>query len=487
MRVFIAGLSTETNTFSPWPTLQADYEEYGVWRGTASRAGNAPECLIARRLRELAEADGFELVEALFAAAEPGGPTLRDVYQGFRREILDELQTRGRFDIILLNLHGAMVAEGCDDCEGDLISGIRELAGANAVIGVEIDPHSHLTAQMVAQSDVIVAMKEYPHNDFLACAEQLYRLCVRAARGEIHPVPTVFDCRMVGFYPTTREPMSTVLSRMREAERAPGVLSVSFIHGFPWGDTAETGSKVLAYADGDGWRARAVATEVGLNIYGQRHALLPRLASIDEALERASQIDGCIVLADAADNPGGGAPGDNVSLLAAILERRLAHVALGCVWDPRITGVAAKAGVGATLEIELGGKWGDTSGFPLRARAYVKCVRQEHDQASLAGSRSRLGLSVWLDIHGVDVVVTSVRTQTFAPDAFTGLGIDLAAKRIVAVKSSQHFEAHFSSIASAIIVVGTPGALNMDFARLPYRKKRDLDYFPRAADPLSMG
>jgi microcystin degradation protein MlrC len=290
--------------------------------------------------------------------------------------------------------------------------------------------------------------------------------------------------RMVGFYPTTAEPMASLLQEFFAAEKQPGVLSVSFAHGVPWADMQDVGSKMLVIADGDERLAFETAQRLGNRIYAARDALLPRYPKIEAAIDQALGQSGLIVLADTADNPGGGAPGDDTRLLAALRARKLDRIAIGCFWDPVLASICAEAGVGARLAMRLGGKCGPTSGTPLDLVGTVRAVDAAHSQGGLGPSRSPMGLSVWIEADGIDIVVCSRRQQTFSPDAFTGLGIDLTSKRIVAVKSSQHFHALFAPIADAIVQVATPGTLQMDFASMPYTK-RDANYFPRVDDPLA--
>jgi microcystin degradation protein MlrC len=424
------------------------------------------------------------IVEGTFAYAEPSGPTVHATFLRLRDRMLAEIEAAMPCDVVLLLLHGAMVSTGCDDCEGDLVASIRSLVGPAVRIGIELDPHCHLTDAMVRNCDAVILMKQYPHDDYVARAEELYDLCVRAAAGEIEPVMEMFDCRMVGFYPTTREPMQGIVDSLHHAEKEAGILSVSFAHGFPWGDTPDTGSRLLVVADGDRALARRVAKRIGLEIYSRRAELLPVMASVDEAVAIAAASNGLVTLADTADNPGGGAPGDNPFLLRAMLEAGVSDAALGCFWDPIVAATCADAGVGAELRVRLGGKMGPASGEPLDIACTVRAVEADHWQTGLGGSRNALGLSVWLSVEKMDIVVCSERTQTFSPDAFTRLGLDLATRRAVVVKSSQHFETGFRVIADRIQSVATPGAIQMDFASISYRKKRDLNFFPRAPDPL---
>ncbi len=322
MRIFVAGVITETNTFAPWPTGRRGFEDDNFFRGNAGTSGSDAEtALIARLWRELAARDGHEVVESILAFAQPSGPTIQSVYEAYRDEILSDFERQGPFDVVLLFLHGAMVSTDCDDCEGDLIGRIRAVTGPGTAIGAVLDLHCHLTEAMLKNATVIITVKEYPHVDFPERSRELYDLCHRAAKGEIKPVSALFDCRMVGFYPTTTEPMSSLRDRLFEVEKRARVLSVSFGHGFPWGDTPDTGSRVLAITDDDAALAQAVAEEIGLEIYAAREALLPRFRNIEDALLAARESNAMAVLADTADNAGGGAPSDNVGLLEAMLKQ----------------------------------------------------------------------------------------------------------------------------------------------------------------------
>ena len=483
MRIFAAGLQTETNTFAPWPTGLADFR---LTRDSSELQNGDLNGAVASLFRDCARADGHEFVEGLFGFAEPSGPTVHSVYEALRDEILGELRRSGPFDVVLLFLHGAMVSTECLDCEGDILTRARGIVGRACTVGVELDLHCHVTDAMVCGADVIVLMKEYPHDDILDRARELYTLCTRAATRSIRPTTAVFDCRMIGFYPTTLEPMASLVTCMRALEQQERVLSVSFAHGFPWGDTPDTGSKVLVITDDDPETAAQLAKEFGQQILAQRHLLLPRYPTIEEALDVATAARGRVVLADTADNAGGGAPSDNVSFLRAVVRRSLTGVATGCYWDPIAAQVCANAGVGARIQLRLGGKCGPASGDAIDLIVVVRAVRPRFEQAALSGSIEPLGLSVWVETNGVDIVITSVRSQVFSPQVFTGLGIDLEGKRFVIVKSSQHFYNGFAPLAARIVHVATPGALQMNFAEIAYRHRRDLNFFPRVTSPFEI-
>ncbi len=343
-----------------------------------------------------------------------------------------------------------------------------------------------MTRAMVEAADVLVTYKYYPHTDIVARAEELFTLCHGAVAGKTKPVTAIFDCAMTGLYPTSAEPMASLVDGLYEVEKRESILSASLCHGFPWADVPEIGSKVLVIADGDAALAARTAREIGERFYRDRELLAPRMHTIEVALDLAAGEEGPVVLAETADNAGGGAPGDNTLLLRAILDRGMKNVAAGCFWDPMAVATCADVGEGARFTLRLGGKVGKASADPLDLEVTVHRVKDDHSQSGLTGTVD-LGRSVWVRTgDGVDIVITSVRTQTFAPDAFTGLGISLADKHLVVVKSIQHFHAQFAPIAGKILWVMSAGALDMNFAGLPYTK-RSPNYWPRVADPLGLG
>lgn len=487
MKFFIAHLATETNTFAPAPTGRGGFEAYGIFHGDASRRDPEGTGAFLRFLTDLIEADGHEVVESVSAIAQPSGRTVRHVYEALRDEILADLRAAMPVDAVQLLLHGAMAAEGYDDCEGDLAARIREIVGPDVAIGLELDLHCHLTALMQRSADAIVAFKEYPHVDAEPRGEELYRLLADTAAGRVRPVTATFDCRMVGLWHTTREPMRSFVARMQAVEREPGVLSVSLGHGFPWGDVPEAGAKLWVVTDGDEALARSLAEQLGREFWALRDRIGPELMDIDTALDRALALDGGpAVLADIADNPGGGAPGDSTFVLRRIVQRGIGNAIVGALWDLGAVHICREAGVGAELDLRIGGKCGPASGDPLDLRVTVRAIVEEHSQSAL-GARERLGPCVWVEAaNGCHVVLSSVRTQTYGTDAFTGLGLTLADKALIVVKSTQHFHAEFAPLAKAVLYVSSPGTMDLDFTRTPY-VARSLDYWPRVADPHGFG
>ncbi|HKU67371.1 MAG TPA: M81 family metallopeptidase [Candidatus Baltobacteraceae bacterium] len=485
MRIFTAAIVTETNTFSPIPTGLQAFELHGIQHGRRGPIRPTSELAAMVRWRELAERDGHTAIESVAAVAEPAGPTVRGVYEALRGELLDDLRNALPVDAVLLFLHGAMVAQGCDDCEGDVLARVREICGEETIVGAELDPHAHLTSAMLQHATLLAAYDEYPHTDIVARGEDLYRLCIAAARKEIRPVMRAFDCRLVGLFPTSGPVMRQFVDRLKSA-RNGRVLSSSLIHGFPWGDVPDGGAKCLAITDADASLAQETANAFGREFYAMRESVQIAALPIDRALDAAlASVRTPVVLADVADNAGGGAPGDSTFLLRRMIERNVTDAVSGVYYDPQAVQLCFQAGEGAVLDLRCGGKLGTASGAPLDLRVTVRRLSEHHAQDSMDDSGpSPLGAAAWVDAGGVQIVLASVRGQVFAPNAFTDLGIALDRARVIVVKSSHHFWAKFAPIAGAMMHVDSPGALQLDFAAIPY-EKRAPDYWPRTAEPFA--
>jgi microcystin degradation protein MlrC len=473
MKIFSGSLATETNTFSPIPTGLSAYRARGYFP-----AGQHPDRMQMFSgplwaARQRAQGKDWTLIEGMTAGATPAGVTTRHAYETLRDELLEDLRRAGKVDIALFSLHGAMVADGYDDCEGDLLRRAREIVGPDTVIGAELDPHCHMTAAMVDSADFLVCFKEYPHTDILERAYDLVDLCVARAQGRIQPARAVYDCEMISIMHTSREPMRGFVDRLLAMEGKEGVLSISIAHGFPWGDTPDMGSKVLVYTDGDQARADALARALGEEIIGFRDRLAPPYPGADEALDQALALDDFpVVLADSADNAGGGAPSDATFILERVLARGIRDVATGPFWDPVAVQLCFEAGEGARIKLRIGGKVAPVSGMPLDLDCEILALKRDAVMTGLAGTPALLGDAAVVRSQGVTIVLTTNRTQAMGTDLFTQFGVDLRAMKLIIVKSSQHFYASYSQVGRHVIYVETPGAITQDYNALPYTKRK---------------
>lgn len=488
MRIFTASLATETNTFSPVPTDRASFE-----MAFYARPGEHPETptlcsspIVA--LRRRAARDGLTVIEGTATWAEPGGLVQRQAYEALRDEILGQLRAALPVEAVILGLHGAMVAQGYDDCEGDLLARVREIVGPDVVIAAELDPHSHLTPKRVAASDVLAAFLEFPHTDFYERGEHVVELGLAAARGAIRPVISTFDCRMIQVLPTSREPMRSFVDRIKALHGKEGVLSVSVIHGFMASDVPEMGTRIMVVTDGDKARGDALAERLGRELYAMREAagisMMDAAEGIDRVLEvRKSHPEKPVVVADVWDNPGGGVAGDGTSLLRTMMARGLDDIGVATIWDPIAVTFCHAAGEGAVIRLRFGGKAGPQAGEPIDAAVRVLKAAPESWQ-SFGPSRVPLGPSALVRIEGtaIDIILNTNRTQTFEPDIFSNLGVDPLAKAILLVKSTNHFYAGFAPIASEVVYVSAPSSYPSD-PRVTEYTKLTRPIWPRVADP----
>lgn len=471
MRIFSATIATETNTFSPMPTSLAAFQE-SVFLRPGEHPEDAPRMCTAPLFvaRQRAAKDGFTLIEGSCFAASPAGTVNRADYEFMRDEVLGQLQAALPLDGLLLGLHGAMVAHGYDDVEGDILERARAIVGAKCVIGVEHDPHCHMTLKRMRNCDIMICYKEFPHTDVVDRAEDLLSLLLRTLRGEVRPVMSLYDCQQISSYPTTLPLMRGFVDRMMALEGKDGILSVSAIHCFPYADVAEVTGRILVVADGDKAKADALATRLGEEFVSMRGKTTPDFFSVADGVRAAMEHAGApVVLADPADNAGGGAASDNTSILRQLIYSGASKAAIGPIWDPIAVRLCFDAGVGASFPLRIGGKIGLASGQPVDARVEVTALKRDCWQ-SFGPTKVPLGDCAAVRIGGVAVILITKRTQALGLELFSNLGIDPRECKIVVVKSTNHFMAAFGPIAAKVIFVESDGPMIRNHALLPYTK-----------------
>lgn len=491
MRIFTASLATETNTFSPVPT-DMDSFKAAFYAGPGQHPETPTLCSsVVPILRRRGKAEGFTVIEGTSCWAEPAGLIQQQTYETLRDTILDELKAALPVDAVILGLHGAMVAQGYDDPEGDLLSRVREMVGPEVLIAAEFDPHSHLTARRLANLDLMAAFLEFPHTDFEERGEHVVDLALRTLRGEIKPLISTFDCRMITIYPTSREPMRSFVDRLKAMQGKNGILSISVIHGFMAGDVPDMGTRIVVVSDGNKVEGDRLAQELGHELYHMRKlTAMPMLeteAGLDRVLAIREQNPSLpVVISDIWDNPGGGVAGDATYILRRMMERGMDNFAVATIWDPVAVSFCHAAGEGAELEIRIGGKSSWQGGEPLDMRVTIRKVVEAGWQ-SFRNSRVNLGRVAVIRPIGtqIDIILITSRSQTYEPDIFSNLDIDFAAKDVLLVKSTNHFQAGFQPISSEIVYIAAPTSYPTNPAVTPYRKA-SLELWPRVADPLGL-
>jgi len=470
MRIFCASLATETNTFSPLRTDFADFKQ-SFYAPPGEHPDTPTLCSgVFPALRKAALDQGFQLIEGTATWAEPGGLLNAVTWEHLKNEILDQVRSALPLDAVVLGLHGAMIADGCTDCEGVLVEAVRSIVGPSATIGVTFDPHSHLSQKRVDNADIITVFKEFPHTDFAETGEACVELVLRTLKGEIAPVLSTFDVRMIDILPTSQAPMRGFVDRMKTMENEGTVLSVSAIHGFMAGDSPDLGAKIIVVTDDERANGDQIAAALGDELFSFRGQTKPQFLSAADALAQASsRQEGPVVVADVWDNPGGGVAGDSTLVLSEAIRQDLQSVVFGTIWDPMAVRLCHAAGEGATLQLRFGGKTSATAGEPIDAKVTV--LRNQRDAVQSFGSSVvPLGDCSVVQFGGIEVVLNSNRSQAFSPDLFTNLGIDIKAKNVLVVKSTNHFFGAFSKIASEVLYASVDGPYPNDPKATPYTR-----------------
>jgi microcystin degradation protein MlrC len=479
MRLVIAMMMHETNTFSPVPTGWARFEARGAYGGEeARRAFKGTNTGIGAFL-DLAEQAGAETVIPIAAQAAPSRPVERKAYEQMT-DAIAEAVAKG-CDAAFLDLHGAMVTETTDDGEGTLLERLRRIA-PELPIAVALDLHTNLTQAMVENATALVGYKTYPHVDMRAAGLQAGRIVLDALAGRVRPVmewgqvPLLSQTLRQG---TDDEPMKSLQAAARAAER-DGVLAATVFGGFPLADISDAGTSVVVVADGDRKAAELARDRLLDRAWAAREAFIYRHRDLAETVAQAKSLaDGPIVLLDHADNCASGGTQDVMTVIAEVMRQGLEDVAVAAVWDPGAVQAMRKAGVGARVTIALGGKTDMPSigekGRPLEVTGRVKALTDGEWVVTgpmATGVTAHMGPSAVLDTGTIEIVVVSHHHEPFDLGVFTSLGIDPAKKRYLLLKSRIHWQAGFKPIARHTLTLDGTGVTTSDNGRLSFRKVR---------------
>ncbi len=485
MRIATGGIIHESSTCVDTFTTIDDFEhDRGIIRGEAMLDRFRDANVQTGGFIAAADEQGFELVPLLRASAFPGGVIRRSDYDEIKADLVERLKAAGPVDGVLLDLHGAMVVEGIDDGDGDVIAAVREVVGPDVPIGAPQDLHGNHSKRRVELADALVGYDTFPHVDMAERGHEAGTIIARTIRGEVKPTMAIHQLPMFWSTPcqvTANSPMNEAIARLHEMEQRPRVLTMTVATGFPWADVPDAGSSVIAVTDNDQQLAQNLADEMGKWIWENRERWYAAPLPVREALAEGERIGRYpIIVADHVDNTGGGSPGDSTEVLRTFLDMELSDALLLYMVDPEVAQQAHNAGVGGKISIRMGGKSAPVQGPPIEADAEVIAISDgafAYDGPMFQGLTGSMGTSAWIKIGGVSVVVVCAREQPFDQAFARSLGIDCSAMRYICVKSAAHFRAAFESIAGSIHNVDAAGIHSHDFSKLPLTK-RSRQIFP---------
>ncbi|MBX6424905.1 MAG: M81 family metallopeptidase [Variibacter sp.] len=481
MRFLIAMMKHETNTFSPIPTDLKRFRDWGLYEGEAVvrayRGTNHPTAAFL----DLAAEAGAEVVTPIVAEAMPSGPVHRAAYAYIAGRILDAVAPGG-IDAAFLDLHGAMVTEDEPDGEGTLLERLRQIA-PGLPIAVTFDMHGNMSERIARNATVINGYKSYPHTDMYAAGLQAGRALIRALKGEVDPViawgrlPLLAQTLRMG---TADEPMKTLQAMCRAEEQDPAILAASVFGGFPMADIPDAGLSAFVVADRDRAKAQAACDRLLDAAWARKDDFVYRHEPLEQAVARAKAMtDGPIILLDHADNVGSGGTSDSMTVIAEVLRQGLQDVAVAAVWDPAAVQEMIKAGVGAEITLDLGGKT-DMPAIGVKGRSLrlTGRVRRLSDGEWVVrgpmytGSKVTTGPTALFETAGLSIVVTSLHHEPWDTGILTSMGIDPHQCRYVLLKSRIHYRAGFAPIGKATVTLDGVGVTTSDNALLTFRNLR---------------
>ncbi|MDR3099703.1 MAG: M81 family metallopeptidase [Paraburkholderia sp.] len=490
-RFAVAGLFHETNTYATectGPTPLAAFRQYhGDEIERFSRDANDA----VGGFIEGASGGAASLAYTYLAGATPSSTIEAGAYAQMKQHILDGIRAALPVDGVLLALHGAGVVEGVDDLEGDLLSAVRALVGPGMPIAAVYDLHGNMTDEMRKSCDLTLPCRLYPHTDLRARGVEAVELLLLMVRGELQPVTRMCRLPMLPYLIGTHSGSvaADVNALCAEIAKRDGVIDCSWFHGFPYADIAWPCPVVVCTTGGDDALAQRCADEVATWIWNHREAFLPDIVSPAEGIAQAlAEAVGPVVVNERSDNPGGGTPGDATHLLRALLEANPPPntCCFASINDRAVVEQAVRAGVGSTICVSLGGKLGRFQGAPIEADAYVKAITDgrfvNRPGSMLEGMHFNLGKMCRLEINGVDVIVASSPQQVFDPEPFQLHGIDITGRKIVALKSANHFRAGFAHLATDIVSVDAQGLSTTEITSFP-RQYLARPLWPLTDDP----
>ncbi|HKI30273.1 MAG TPA: M81 family metallopeptidase [Gemmataceae bacterium] len=482
MRIAVGQLWQETNTFNPLRTTRRDFEDFGVYRGAE----------LVERMADTNEPGGFiqslrswperpEIVGLVRLPAWPSGAATHDTFLWLRDEMIAAVRRALPLDAVLLALHGAMVAGGAPDVEGEILDAVRGVIGPDVPLVATLDLHANVTERMVRSADALVLYHTAPHIDVFETGQRgaavLRRILVEGARPvtAFQKVPMVVPAERAN----TQDPASVSFGfreRLQALEKRPAILSAGLATVQPWLDIPDLGSAVLVVADGDDTLARAECAHLSQDVWDRRRDYLPELVPLEEAVRGAcGHRCGLVVLSDSADATTSGAPGDSTWLLRELLKYDWPRPALVTLVSPEVVDEARRLGVGGVFTGEVGGVRDNRFSQPIRFTGRVAALFEA--RFVISGHLARnlpidMGASTVLRSgNNVHVVVTARSGPHFAPELFRAAGLDPFAASVLVAKSPCGFRAAYADRALQVMVVRAPGCAPSDFWNYEYPQR----------------
>jgi len=482
MRLLLAMFKHETNTFSPVPTPFDRFfdgsseplcgeDAIAAYRGTGSGLGG---------FIDVAERVGAGIVVPVAAEAAPSGEVDEEAYERIAGLVLAEVR-KGGFDGILLDLHGAMVTRAHEDGEGEFLRRLREI-DASTPVGVTLDMHANLYEAIVKHSTVVTGYHTYPHVDMFEAGRRAADVLVRTIGGHIRPVMAWGNRPMLPHVMrqgTHREPNRSLQARCVALEKQEALAASLFV-GFPHADIRNAGLSAVVCTDNDHALAARLRDELLDQAWQARAQFIFEAEPLQQSVARAREMTGGpVVLLDHCDNCASGGTMDTTVVLAEVLRQGLDDAAFYAIYDPRSAQMAADAGIGAHVTLQLGGKMAmpalAATSQPLEVSGRVKFAFDGiyRNQGPMGtGLLNNTGTTAVLDTGKVEIVIISRHQEPSDLSCLLSARIDPLKKRYVVLKSRVHWRAGLGALAREVVECDGLGVTTSDYGLLEFRNVR---------------
>lgn len=484
--VVAAMFKHETNGFNRVLTTLEHFRSHGLHVGEAAVTRYRGTRLELSAFIDSARQYDWSLDIPVATFTNPSGIVADSAFEPLCALLIDGLRRQTRIDGVLLALHGAMFTESLGDAEGEILARVREVVGKDVPIAITLDPHANITQRMVSHANILTAFRTSPHTDHYETGLRAAELLNDTMSGRLKPVLVMARRPTLSGFDGARTyikggPMLQALEQAAQAQRdCPEVACISIQAGFSRCDIAELGPTVVVTTNGPSPAGRQIAESLMDHCWQTRQVSSDPLVSIDQAVAAAlgHPPDAApLVLGDYGDAPGGGSYGDSTRLLAALLAAGVSRGALAALYDPTTAQQALQAGVGAWIDVTLGGHSDPAlMGEPIRAKARVRSVSATGDVVYKGpygtGSRRSFGPSACIDIAGFSVIVSSRNLGIYDLEQFRIYGLEPADFAVVVVKCMQGHHAAFDPIAGRTLDVDTGGLTSADLRRFAFTQVR---------------
>lgn len=484
MKFLIARFNHETNTFSPVATPLAAFEP--LYGDAALADQRSARTAMGAFIRATESLPGAYLVTPVSATANPSGTVDAAAYAHLCDTILSAVQAD--VDAILLDLHGALVAQNAADGEGELLEKIRALA-PHTPLALALDLHGNVTQKMVDNADIIIGFKTYPHIDMAETGEHVARLLLNRLYTSSRPLTRWHQLPLISHTlrsNTNEGAMQQAVAAARAAETGPGVLAVTVMAGFSLADCPDAGMSVVVVTDDDAELAERVAAQIAATVWQAREDFVYRSEPLALSLQRACEAAarpglGPVLLLDHSDNVMSGGTCDTMDILLAALDVGMTGLIAGPYCDPQAVAALWDTAIGETLTIDVGNR------IPLAQQGIVKqtatltgTVRAKSDGRFVVagpiytGVHISMGRTVLLDVGAAQLVISEQRTEPYDIGVFQCVSVNPADCTYLLLKSRMYCRPVFGAMSKALVECDSDegGPTSSNYALFPFTQLR---------------